>query len=123
MYLLGSKQGTRSDFPQRLARLLGICEIESSEFRRFSHGSLEGPLRIQYEYNAFDHNAVLGPHSAVRNLLFCVGFSGHGSQQAPACGRGVGELIVCGAYRSLEFSELSYDHITQGRLLLERAVI
>lgn len=36
-----------------------------------------------YEFNTFDHNAIFGAHTEVANLLFCCGFSGHGSQQAP----------------------------------------
>ena len=32
-----------------------------------------------YEFNSFDHNAILGAHAEVPNLLMCNGFSGHGS--------------------------------------------
>ena len=41
-----------------------------------------------YEMNTFDHNAILGRHPEVANLLFANGFSGHGIQQAPAVGPG-----------------------------------
>ncbi|KAG9496004.1 hypothetical protein J7337_012575 [Fusarium musae] len=57
---------------------------------------------IYYEFNTFDHNAIIGPHTEVSNLLLCAGFSGHGSQQAPACGRGVTELITYGEFRTLD---------------------
>lgn len=76
-----------------------------------------------YEFNTFDHNAIVGPHSEVSNLLFCVGFSGHGSQQAPACGRGVAELIIYERFQTLDLSVLSYKRIVQNRSLTERAVI
>jgi len=76
-----------------------------------------------YEFNTFDHNAIIGPHTEVSNLMFCVGFSGHGSQQAPACGRGVAELIIYGGYRTLDLSPLAYDRIPSSKSLLERAVI
>lgn len=76
-----------------------------------------------YEFNTFDHNAIVGPHNEISNLLFCVGFSGHGSQQAPACGRGVAELIIYGKFQTLDLSVLSYKRIMQNRPLMERAVI
>ncbi|CAN0494796.1 unnamed protein product, partial [Hapterophycus canaliculatus] len=31
-----------------------------------------------YAFNAFDHNAIIGPHTKVKNFLFVNGFSGHG---------------------------------------------
>ena len=76
-----------------------------------------------YEFNTFDHNAIIGPHTEVSNLMFCVGFSGHGSQQAPACGRGVAELITYGRFRTLDLSALSYARIARNEPLVERAVI
>ncbi|MFF2109317.1 NAD(P)/FAD-dependent oxidoreductase [Rhodococcus koreensis] len=76
-----------------------------------------------YEFNTFDHNAILGPHTEVTNLLMCAGFSGHGSQQAPACGRGVAELITYGEFRTLDLSPLAYERIAKNEPLVERAVI
>jgi len=55
--------------------------------------------------------------------MMCNGFSGHGSQQAPACGRGVAELITYGEFRTLDVSSLAYDRIARNQPLLERAVI
>ena len=76
-----------------------------------------------YEMNLFDHNALLGAHPAVDNLLFATGFSGHGMQQAPAVGRGIAELIVHGAYRSLDLSVLSVARLAQGQRIIEANVI
>ena len=76
-----------------------------------------------YEMNLFDHNALLGAHPAVDNLLFATGFSGHGMQQAPAVGRGIAELIVHGAYRSLDLSVLSVARLAQGQRIIESNVI
>lgn len=76
-----------------------------------------------YEFNTFDHNAIVGPHIEVSNLFFCVGFSGHGTQQAPACGRAVAELITYGEFRTLDLSPLAFDRLARNEPLVERAVI
>jgi FAD-dependent oxidoreductase domain-containing protein 1 len=76
-----------------------------------------------YEVNTFDHNAILGPHPAIPNLLFANGFSGHGIQQAPAVGRGIAELIVHGQYTSLDLSVFGYERIAAERRVVERNVI
>ncbi len=76
-----------------------------------------------YEFNTFDRNAIVGPHSAVKNYLFVNGFSGHGSQQAPAMGRGISELVTYGAYRTLDLSAFDYDRLERNEPLVERAVI
>lgn len=76
-----------------------------------------------YDFNVFDHNAIIGPHTQVKNFLFCCGFSGHGSQQAPACGRAVSELITYGKFKTLDLSPLFFDRIAKNEPLVERAVI
>ena len=76
-----------------------------------------------YDYNSFDQNAIIGPHSEVGNFIFASGFTGHGLQQSPAVGRAIAELITFGNYQTLDLSELGHDRIMRGRPLLERAVI
>ena len=76
-----------------------------------------------YEFNTFDQNALLGVHPGVPNLYFANGFSGHGMQQAPGVGRGIAELVLHGAYRTLDLSPLSVARVAAGRPLLERNVI
>jgi glycine/D-amino acid oxidase-like deaminating enzyme len=76
-----------------------------------------------YDFNALDHNLVVGRHPEVTNFIFANGFSGHGLQQGPAAGRGVSELIAYGRYRSLDLSEVGYQRILDGRPFLEKAVI
>jgi glycine/D-amino acid oxidase-like deaminating enzyme len=84
---------------------------------------LTGAWAGYYEMNTFDHNAILGPHPEVRNLLFADGFSGHGIQGAPAVGRAIAELIVHGRYVSLDLSVFRYERIAAGRRVEERNVI
>ena len=76
-----------------------------------------------YDFNSLDHNLIVGRHPQVTNFIFANGFSGHGLQQGPAAGRGVAELLIYGAYRSLDLSEVGYERIREGRPFLEKAVI
>jgi hypothetical protein len=55
--------------------------------------------------------------------IFANGFSGHGLQQSPATGRGVSELIVHGAFQTLDLSPFSYERIERNEPFLEEAVI
>ena len=75
-----------------------------------------------YEVNALDHNAVIGPHDEVENLLFATGFSGHGVQHAPATGRAVAELIVDGRFTTLDLTPLGFQRIRTRTPLRETVV-
>ena len=76
-----------------------------------------------YAFNTQDQNAIIGPHTKVRNFIFVNGFSGHGFQQSPAMGRGISELITYGEYRSLDLSPFGFDRIERGEKLPEKAII
>ena len=76
-----------------------------------------------YDTNTLDHNAVIGAHPQLANLYFANGFSGHGAQQAAGAGRAVAELIVHGAFRTIDLTRLGYARIAAGRPLPERNVI
>ncbi|RJT40613.1 FAD-binding oxidoreductase [Mesorhizobium waimense] len=76
-----------------------------------------------YEYNMLDHNGIVGFHPEVTNFMFANGFSGHGLQQSPAVGRAVSELIVHGAFQTLDLSPFGYERIPRNEPFLEEAVI
>jgi FAD-dependent oxidoreductase domain-containing protein 1 len=76
-----------------------------------------------YDYNTVDQNAVLGPHPEIGNFFFASGFSGHGLQQSPAVGRATAEMIVYGAYRSIDLTRFGYDRFAKGRPIIELNVV
>ena len=57
------------------------------------------------------------------NFYFANGFSGHGAQQARGGGRAVAELIVHGAFQTIDLTRLGYARIADKAPLLERNVI
>ncbi len=76
-----------------------------------------------YEVNTVDHNAIVGPHPVITNLLFANGFSGHGLQQAPAVGRGLAEWIATGRYETLDLAPLGYERIERNAPVRELNVV
>jgi FAD-dependent oxidoreductase domain-containing protein 1 len=76
-----------------------------------------------YEVNTLDHNAIVGPHPRLTNLILANGFSGHGLQQAPAVGRGLAEWIAGGRYETLDLSPLGYERIERNEPIRELSVI
>jgi len=75
-----------------------------------------------YDFNPFDHNALLGTVPAAPNFVFANGFSGHGVMQAPAVGRGIAELLITGAYQTLDLGALAATRYFEGRPLEEKNV-
>lgn len=74
-----------------------------------------------YDYNRFDQIGVLGPHTRLANFYLANGFSGIGLQLAPAAGRAVAELILHGAYQTLDLSRLGFERIVERQPLGEEA--
>jgi FAD-dependent oxidoreductase domain-containing protein 1 len=70
-----------------------------------------------YEMNLFDQNAIIGAHPLIKNLYFSCGYSGHGVMHAPAAGQGLAELLLHGAYRSIDLSAFGFDRLLENRPL------
>ena len=76
-----------------------------------------------YSMNTFDQNAIMGPHSQVKNFIFLNGFSGHGLQQSPGMGLGTAEWLTYGEYRTLDLSPFNFDRIELGKPIIEKAIM
>ena len=100
-----------------------VWPIIANRIPQFEAIKLMNSWAGHYAFNRFDQNAILGPHSIVKNFIFVNGFSGHGLQQSPAMGRGIAELITYGEYRTLDLTPFDYDRIELNRPFNEKAII
>ncbi|QET71697.1 NAD(P)/FAD-dependent oxidoreductase [Bordetella bronchiseptica] len=77
-----------------------------------------------YEQNELDLNPVIGAWNArLKNLYTVAGFSGHGMMHAPAAGRGIAELLVHGAFQSLDLSKLGYERVQANQPYREEGIL
>jgi glycine/D-amino acid oxidase-like deaminating enzyme len=100
-----------------------VWPILATRIPQFEAIKVQSEWAGHYAYNTFDHNAIMGPHTQVENFYFLNGFSGHGLQQSPAMGRGTAEIMVHGAYRSLDLSPFNFDRIERNQPIIEKAII
>jgi glycine/D-amino acid oxidase-like deaminating enzyme len=75
-----------------------------------------------YEMNLFDHNALIGRVPGLEGFMLATGFSGHGMQHSPAAGRGVAELIISGAFTTLDLSDFSPDRLLRNQRNVEHNI-
>ena len=76
-----------------------------------------------YEYNTLDQNCIIGRHPQIRNLIFVNDFSGYGTQQSPAAGRAVSELILDGGFQTIDLSVLGYERVLRNEPMKEKNII
>lgn len=77
-----------------------------------------------YEVNELDGNPVIGAWGRrLPNLLTAAGFSGHGMMHAPAAGRAIAELVVHGAFRTIDLTRLGYERIEAGQPYAEEGIL
>jgi glycine/D-amino acid oxidase-like deaminating enzyme len=100
-----------------------VWPILATRIPQFEAIKVQSEWGGHYAYNTFDHNAIMGPHTTIENFFFLNGFSGHGLQQSPAMGRGTAEIMVHGAYKSLDMSPFNFERIENNNPIIEKAVI
>ena len=90
---------------------------------QFESLKLESQWAGHYAMNTVDQNAIVGPHNIIQNFFFLNGFSGHGTQQAPAMGRATAELLTYGAFKTIDMSAFKYERLLSGNKVIEDAII
>jgi FAD-dependent oxidoreductase domain-containing protein 1 len=85
--------------------------------RGFEKMTLQRSWAGHYEISTLDQNAFIGAPVDRSNFIMAAGFSGHGVMHAPATGRGIAELIIDGAYRSIDLAPLAVDRIARNEPL------
>ncbi|WP_299029375.1 FAD-binding oxidoreductase [uncultured Sulfitobacter sp.] len=100
-----------------------VWPILATRIPQFEAIKVQSEWGGHYAYNTFDHNAIMGPHTTVENFFFLNGFSGHGLQQSPAMGRGTAEMMVHGAYRTLDMRPFNFERIELNKPIIEKAII
>jgi len=70
-----------------------------------------------------DRHPILGSAPGVEGLYLANGFSGHGFQHAPIVGKLLAEMIVEGAARTVDVSELGLERFATGDLVREAHVV
>ena len=76
-----------------------------------------------YEQCELDGNPVIGScKGRLDNFYLNCGFSGHGMMHAPAAGRAIAELIVTGAFQSIDLERLGYGRIQRGEPYPEEGI-
>ena len=77
-----------------------------------------------YEQCELDGNAIVGRwNNGLANLYTAAGFSGHGMMHAPGAGRGIAELIVKGAYETIDLARLGYERVERNEPYRETGIL
>ncbi len=76
-----------------------------------------------YDQNRLDGNPVIGNWPGrLDNFYLACGFSGHGLMHAVGTGRALSELIIDGAYTTIDLAALGYERVLAGRPYAETGV-
>ncbi len=87
---------------------------------------LEGAGRASHGAGLYevtpDAHPIIGS-TPVDGYLVVTGFSGHGFMHGPIAGKLISELVIDGAYRTLDISSLDLARFEQQRLIREYNVV
>ena len=97
--------------------------VVSNRFPAFEAARFHRTWSGLYEQNELDGNPVIGSWRRAPNLYTVAGFSGHGMMHAPAAGRAAAELVVHGAYRSIDLGRFAYDRIEVNEPYAEEGIL
>jgi glycine/D-amino acid oxidase-like deaminating enzyme len=93
-------------------------------FPKFERTRCVRTLPGLYDQNDLDGNAIVGPGAGgLGNFHMLAGFSGHGLMHAPGCGRAMAELLVTGAYQTIDLTRLGWQRLLDGTPLHERGIL
>lgn len=70
-----------------------------------------------------DHNPLVGRVDEIEGLSVAAGFSGHGFMQGPAIGLMMAELLIDGAFQTVDLSDFRPSRFSEGELRREHNVI
>ena len=77
-----------------------------------------------YARNTMDLNAIVGRwEGGAGNVYMACGYSGHGIMHAPASGRALAELILDGAFQTLDLSAFGYGRVPAEKPYRERGIV
>jgi FAD-dependent oxidoreductase domain-containing protein 1 len=93
-------------------------------FPQFERTRCFSTLPGLYDQNDFDGNLIIGPGvGGLANFHLLAGFSGHGLMHAPGCGRAMAELLLTGAYQSIDLTRFGWQRVVDGTPVREEGII
>jgi FAD-dependent oxidoreductase domain-containing protein 1 len=96
----------------------------AARFPQFERTKEKNVMPGLYDQNEFDASPIIGPWSGrLDNFYLAAGFSGHGLMHAPGCGRALAELLLDGAYTSIDLLPFGWPRVPEGRPYRERGII
>lgn len=85
---------------------------------------LERTWACHYERNELDKNGIIGRwDGGMENVYIAAGFSGHGIMQAPGAGCGLAELMLDGAFSTMDLTRLGYSRVANNEPYPELGIV
>ncbi len=77
-----------------------------------------------YDQNDFDYSPIIGPGlGGLENFHMMSGFSGHGLMHSPGVGRAISELILTGAFQTMDLRRFGWQRILDNKPVKESGII
>jgi FAD-dependent oxidoreductase domain-containing protein 1 len=95
----------------------------AARFPQFERTKEKSVMSGLYDQNEFDATPIIGPWDKLGNFYLMAGFSGHGLMHAPGCGRAITELIIDGAYQTIDLSRFGWARVVEGERCAEQGII